>query len=725
MPYQYVIDAASLLDNCIECNQEVIRATEVSRIYNASAARRLQTSLSTTEAHLMSFLANILEYERRINATNTDIQELCVSCSPKSLSGFVTLLRSVVVIKRKALAKSPRSKNGYHPERNTTDSLLFRLTVALQLCQVRINDAYSAVGGRRAALGQSSHHHRALHWSLAATGSLGLAFWGWRYHGEELIRYSYKPLIKMMAKTGLAAAAASVLHMSWSNLWTSTKIAESATALNEWNEQWKIVQSTLPALGASLSSQRAQQQTEALVRHALKETPKLSLWNSQGEMRFLMLKRAMDVFYASVGTAMEVRGKGGSEPDWQLTLATAAAASFYSLIGASKRAAQVTSSSDTAQDLIQNAWKMVSMPTVKNLSLQASRLLKGAAVAQRIEVCGIPCFVLSADPAPELAAAIASFHRKHERKTIHTLSTIDEQEEHTPGETRSYHKPFAGSTAHHRQRDVILHLTGGGFFAHIIASDLPFLLDWSAASGAVVICPEYALLPEHTFPFALNQVDEVYQTLKNGHAVDLLGFEVNRIVVTGESAGGNLAAALCVKLAMDKQRSGPTTSATYAADDVPSILHTKKPVALPDALMLSCPVLNLSLELSFSRVIGNDDPVLPSGLISAISDAYVPPRLGISKKNPLASPIYASDGILSYFPPTLLIASSTDPLLDDSVAFNRRLRSVGIDSQLRAAHNLPHAYLGLGTAGFPEAVQVQEECQAWLAHQLHSSVTKL
>ena len=38
-------------------------------------------------------------------------------------------------------------------------------------------------------------------------------------------------------------------------------------------------------------------------------------------------------------------------------------------------------------------------------------------------------------------------------------------------------------------RNVILHLCGGGFVAHTIAGDLPYLLDWSAASDSVVIIP--------------------------------------------------------------------------------------------------------------------------------------------------------------------------------------------------------------------------------------------
>jgi acetyl esterase/lipase len=490
---------------------------------------------------------------------------------------------------------------------------------------------------------------------------------------------------------------------------------------------------------------------------------KHTFWYSQGELRFLMVKRAMDVFYASVGTAMDLTGGVGSSikkgdhsttgsdvkqyesAKWQLTLVTAAVASFYSVTGARDKASAVTSSSESASYLIRNAWGMVSLPAVKNLSLQASRLIKGAAVADRIEICGVSCFILSSDPAPELAAAIKRSHRSNYQrrlKPIARLSTIDEQEEHEPNDHMrrccNASSFVRSSSRRYRQRDVIFHLTGGGFFAHIHSTDLPYLLDWSAATGAVVICPEYALLPEHTFPVALNQVEEVFEALLSDEAVTVLGFETNRIIVTGESAGGNLAASMCVKiiseqmnmiLPIDNSNNYQLINTVPMESDIQPVNHDenfdidnrsydkKKVVRLPDALMLSCPVLNLSLEMCHSRVIGTNDPVLPSGLISAISDAYIPPMLGISKKDPLASPFYASNEILRHFPSTLLFASSNDPLLDDSVVFNQRLREHGVDSDLIAAHNLPHAYLGLGTAGFPEAKQIQEQCITWLNQQ--------
>ena len=279
-----------------------------------------------------------------------------------------------------------------------------------------------------------------------------------------------------------------------------------------------------------------------------------------------------------------------------------------------------------------------------------------------------------------------------------------------------------------QRRDIILHLTGGGFFAHTIAGDLPYLLDWSASTHAVIIVPEYSLFP-HKFPDAVQEVIQIYRSLRFGQAATLLGVQSDRIVVSGESVGGNLATALCVSLVMDHkegevselpQRISPEFSdledslgfsvceRANSGENIQEMSH----LDIPDALLLCCPALNLCLDVTPSRIDGANDPVLPSALLATISKSYLG---GCSNTDPVASPYFASDSIICYFPPTLICTSSEDPLLDDSVSFNSRLRSVGVNSSLRAVHDLPHAFWALSTVGVPEARQVQKEAQRFLA----------
>lgn len=573
----------------------------------------------------------------------------------------------------------------------------------LQLCLVRINDVRNIMGWKEhdevngIVNGIDDRKNNINCSSLVATSAvcLGAGVVVLRPH----LRVNRQGTWDALAKLSITAISVSYVYRRWMRLWMVGKLSNSTTSLEEWQTQW-IQSGAASFLTSDIS-------TQTLVEFARNHSSKMSFWQSEGELRFLVLKRAMDLLYASVGMALEVNKPNrrlNDGPSWQVSLTAMAAASYLSVIGPNKRAAQAVN--EASSELIQNAWGMVSLPAIKLLSLRATRLLKGAALAERIIIEGVPCFILSKDPCSDVIVALKRFARQARRRSVCSrLSTIDEVG--NGGRGRS-------SSISLRRRHVILHLTGGGFFAHTLASDLPYLLDWSKTTGAMVICPEYSLLPEHTFPAALDEVTRVYRSLFNGTGSLQLGFEVERIVVTGESTGGNLAAAMCVKLEMSLPHIHDSCSSSLNGHQAGHQDDTTDPIRLPDALLLSCPALNLSLELSPSRVIGDKDPVLPSGLISAISDAYAP----ISKCDPLVSPLYASDECLRHFPPTLIYCSSDDPLLDDSVHFNTRLKRNGVESDLRATHHMPHAYWGLGTAGFPEAQQVQVECAQFLKEKL-------
>ena len=61
---------------------------------------------------------------------------------------------------------------------------------------------------------------------------------------------------------------------------------------------------------------------------------------------------------------------------------------------------------------------MVSLPAVKRLSLEVSKLLKGAAIATRINIAGVPCFVISKNPYQRKSIVIHHLHRAMNKKNL-------------------------------------------------------------------------------------------------------------------------------------------------------------------------------------------------------------------------------------------------------------------------------------------------------------------
>jgi hypothetical protein len=330
-----------------------------------------------------------------------------------------------------------------------------------------------------------------------------------------------------------------LLRKGWMKLCLNARLLNTSLSLEDWQQQWILLQSV--GLGEHGKDEQCKQLLKLI---PIKRT--YSIWGTEANFRYNVIKWIMDCVYASVGTALRVTKSANSNNQkrsiW-MPLTAAAAASYYAIVGPGGKSAEVLSSS-TGSELIQNTWGMVSLPAVKTLSLQASRLLKGAAIAERIKICGVPCFILSKDPCPALSTAIKRYRRQQRRPS--RLGTI--LEEQVPYENSSARTI---NLCEYPRKDIIFHLTGGGFFAHTLAGDIPFLLDWSAVTKSVVICPEYALLPEHKFPVAINEITRVYSSIVNGDIAPLIGLQTDRIIVTGESTGGNLGAALCIKLCMD------------------------------------------------------------------------------------------------------------------------------------------------------------------------------
>jgi len=115
------------------------------------------------------------------------------------------------------------------------------------------------------------------------------------------------------------------------------------------------------------------------------------------------------------------------------------------------------------------------------------------------------------------------------------------------------------------QTKVILNVPGGGFVAMNPRTHDDSLLAWAGKTGLPILSLDYRKAPEYPYPYALNECYDVYRTLvlSNGRCVGLSGESTPDIVISGDSAGGNLGASLTLMVL----QSGSTDARRWQGED--------------------------------------------------------------------------------------------------------------------------------------------------------------
>jgi acetyl esterase len=192
----------------------------------------------------------------------------------------------------------------------------------------------------------------------------------------------------------------------------------------------------------------------------------------------------------------------------------------------------------------------------------------------------------------------------------------------------------------------------------------------AAQSGAALLAIDYRLAPEHPFPAAAEDAEAAY-----GWAVanaGQLGVDQSRIAIGGDSAGANLAAALCLM-------------AREAGDRLPAMQ------------LLIYPVTDAAGESPSRRTFG-DGFLLTRNDMDWFEERYLPQ--GTDRSDPRVSVLRAPD--LSGLPPTYIATAGFDPLRDEGEEFAERLREAGVRVALRRHPGLVHTFANL-TAICPSA----------------------
>jgi acetyl esterase len=207
---------------------------------------------------------------------------------------------------------------------------------------------------------------------------------------------------------------------------------------------------------------------------------------------------------------------------------------------------------------------------------------------------------------------------------------------------------------------IVVFLHGGGWVTGSIETHDGYCRALANRAGVLIVSVEYRLAPEHKFPAAVTDAFAATRWVAE-HAAEL-GGDAARLAVMGDSAGGNLAAAV-------------TLSARQAG--TPRLRYQ----------VLVYPVLDYQFDTGSYRENAEGYHLTRQDMIWSWRHYLQNELDGFS---PLASPLQAPD--LGGLPPALIVTAEFDPLRDEGEAYARRLAEAGVAVQLRRYDGMIHGF---------------------------------
>lgn len=220
----------------------------------------------------------------------------------------------------------------------------------------------------------------------------------------------------------------------------------------------------------------------------------------------------------------------------------------------------------------------------------------------------------------------------------------------------------------HKRRRVILYCHGGGYtsgglgFSKVLASKL------TRATGLDVLAFDYRLAPEHPYPAAVEDAQAAWDHLMR------LGFGARDVVLAGDSAGGNMALVLCLRLRAEGRM-------------------------LPGALLLMSPWTDMTCSGESLTERADIDPVLTPEYIYAVREAYAG---GLDPAQPELSPLLAD---LAGLPPTLIQVGTHEILFSDAERLAERMKQAGTECRLEVWEGMWHDFQMYPSKSASQAMQ--------------------
>lgn len=208
----------------------------------------------------------------------------------------------------------------------------------------------------------------------------------------------------------------------------------------------------------------------------------------------------------------------------------------------------------------------------------------------------------------------------------------------------------------HMRKYVILYCHGGGYSTGSCLYGRTITSKLATAASIDVLGFDYRLAPEHPYPAALEDALKAWDYLM------LLGYGARDVILAGDSAGGNLALVLALKLKAEGR-------------------------FLPRGLVLMSPWTDLTASGKSYRTRAEVDPVLNAEYIDRMTKAYIPE--GENLENPLISPLF---GDFEGFPPVYIQVGENEILLSDAMELHKKLQKAGVPAKLDRFKGMWHVF---------------------------------
>lgn len=257
-----------------------------------------------------------------------------------------------------------------------------------------------------------------------------------------------------------------------------------------------------------------------------------------------------------------------------------------------------------------------------------------------------------------------------EKATVSERATVDKKADVSEKVAVSGNGAVSGEE--NRDPGVILFFHGGGWTTESVETYDRVCSRMAQSTGRFVLSAEYRLAPEHRFPDGFEDCYAVAAALFGGKI--LPGLDPRRITVMGDSAGGNLAAAVCMK-----------------ARDTGDFSPARQILIYP--ALYNC----YTEDSPYESVRTNGTGYL---LTSVKMEDYVKlyARTEEDRLDPYFAPLLAED--FSGLPDTLILTAEFDPLRDEGEDYGRKLREAGCRVRVERIEGALHGYFALGIQQF-------------------------